>query len=233
MNVFQLLPVVVAAAIVFGLRRVRLGSELIPGVVMVAWFAIVLVLAQTGALAQFDKLPPRIPFIALGGVALGLVVSRVGPVKEALRAMPDWWPVALMSFRAPLEVGLYALFAEKLLPEQMTFSGRNFDILVGLSAPVIALLMWKGRAPKWLQWAFQIFGVALLVNVIGIAITSAPGPLHRDWPGEPLTVVAHWPYALLPGFLVPVAVLGHILAIAKLVRRTYKGRTSQTSRVSE
>ena len=33
---------------------------------MVAWFAIVLALAQTGVLAQFDKLPPRIPFIALG-----------------------------------------------------------------------------------------------------------------------------------------------------------------------
>ena len=70
MNVFQLLPVVVAAAIVFGLRRARPGSELLPGVAMVAWFAIVLVLAQTGVLAQFDKLPPRIPFIALGGVAV-------------------------------------------------------------------------------------------------------------------------------------------------------------------
>lgn len=218
MNVFQLLPVVVAAAIVFGLRRARPGSELLPGVVMVAWFALVLALAQLGVLAQFESLPPRIPAIAFGAMGVGLIVSRVQPVKEALHAMPAWWPVALQSFRAPLEVGLYSLFAAGLLPEQMTFGGRNFDILVGLSAPVMALLMWKGRAPKWLQWTWQGLGVALLVNVVGIAITSAPGPLHRDWPGAPLTVVAHWPYALLPGFLVPVAVLGHVLAIVKLVK---------------
>src|SRR4051812_23643892 len=125
MNVFQLLPVVVAAAIVFGLRRARPGSEIIAGVAMVVWFAIVLALAQTGVLAQFDALPPRIPFIAFGAIGVGLVVSRVSSVKESLRAMPDWWPVALQSFRAPLEVGLYALFGAGLLPEQMTFSGRN------------------------------------------------------------------------------------------------------------
>ena len=31
--------------------------------------------------------------------------------------------------------------------------------------------------------------VSPLVNVVGIAITSAPGPLHLDWPGAPLIIV--------------------------------------------
>lgn len=135
---------------------------------------------------------------------MALLVSRTARVKQALRVMPSWWPVAFQTFRAPLEVALYLLFTAGQLPEQMTFAGRNF-VLVGLK-----------RAPPWLQWLWQLGAVALLINVVGIAITSAAGPLHLDWPGAPLTTVAHWPYARLAGFLVPSAVLGHVLAISKL-----------------
>lgn len=66
---------------------------------------------------------------------------------------------------------------------------------------------------------FILLPVVLAVIVLRIAITSAPGPLHANWPGAPLTIVAEWPYALLPGFLVPVAVLGHVVAISKLMQR--------------
>ena len=211
-----LLSVVIAVVMLLAFRRARPGSELIPAVAMDAWFGVVFGLAQAGVLAKLEELPPKIPMIALGAIALGLLLSRAVPVKEALRAMPAWWPVALQTFRAPLELGLYSFFVAGLMPEQMTFAGRNFDVLVGLTAPAMAFLMATGRAPGWLQWAWQLGALALLVNVVSIAITSAPGPLHLDWPGAPLTVVAQWPYALLPGFLVPVAALGHVLAIAKL-----------------
>lgn len=209
---FLVLSVVVAALMVFALRGVT-------AVALLAWFGVVYGLAASGVLGAFEQLPPRIPLVALSGVGVALLVSRTARVKQALRVMPSWWPVAFQTFRAPLEVALYLLFTAGQLPEQMTFAGRNFDVLVGLSAPVMALLIASKRAPPWLQWLWQLGAVALLINVVGIAITSAPGPLHHDWPGAPLTIVAHWPYALLPGFLVPCAVLGHVLAIAKLSAR--------------
>lgn len=218
MSPFLLLPVLLAVVILFALRRAKRGAELIPALAIAAWFAVVFALERAGVLVKLEEMPPKIPLLALGAIGLGLAISRVGVVKQALEAMPACWPVALQTFRAPLELALYWLFVAGLMPEQMTFAGRNFDVLVGVTAPVMAFLMTTQRAPRWLQWAWQLGSVALLVNVVSIAITSAPGPLHLDWVGAPLTIVAQWPYALLPAFLVPVAALGHVLSISKLLK---------------
>ncbi len=218
MSPFLLLPVLLAVVILFAFRRARPGAELIPALAIAAWFAVVFALERAGVLAKLEEMPPKIPLLAFGAIGLGVVISRVSVVKQALEVMPAWWPVALQTFRAPLELALYSLFVVGLLPEQMTFTGRNFDVLVGVTAPVMAFLMATKRAPRWLQWAWQAGSVALLINVVSIAITSAPGPLHLDWMGAPLTIVGQWPYALLPAFMVPVAALGHVLAISKLLR---------------
>lgn len=210
----------VVIVLLVALHRANRGGALVPAAALAGWFALTYALAASGVLAQFELLPPRGPMLAFGLVAVGVAASRVAAVQTALRQLPDWAPVALQTFRAPLELLLYLLFLQGQVPEQMTFEGRNFDVLVGLSAPVMAFLMWRGAAPRWLQWAWQVGAVALLVNVVGIAVSSAPGPLHRDWPGAPFTLVAQWPFALLPAFLVPMAALGHVAAIARLVRRT-------------
>lgn len=215
---FLALPVTLAVGVLLGLHRLRPGAALIPALVLGSWFGIVFALAQSGVLANFSTLPPRVPLLALLAVVMGVGVSRVPAVREALVAMPGWWPVALQTFRAPLEVGLYLLFTAGLMPEQMTFAGRNFDVLVGVTAPVMASLIARDRAPRGLQFVWHAGAIALLLNVVGLAISSVPGPLHADWPGTPLTVVAQWPYVLLPAFLVPLAALGHLAAIAQLRR---------------
>lgn len=215
---FLTLPVLLAGVVLWALHAMRPGAAKIPALAIAGWFAFTLLLARSGVVADFAKMPPKIPLLALFAIASGVVIARTAAVRDALRTMPDWWPVAMQTFRAPLELGLYLLFAAGQLPEQMTFAGRNFDVLVGLSAPVLAVLMAKGHAPRALQWAWHFAALGLLVNVVTIAITSVPGPLHAAWPGAPLTIVAQWPYVWLPAFLVPMALLGHVAAIARLVK---------------
>jgi hypothetical protein len=216
---FLLLPLWVAVLIVAAFHRVRPRAAWIVGGALAAWFALVTVLAVAGVLSEFETMPPRVPVLAFGAIALGVGLSRLREVRAALDEMPAWWPVAIQGFRFPLELALFALFTTGLMPEQMTFSGRNFDVLVGVSAPVMAWAMATGRAPRVLQLAWQAGAVGLLVNVVSIAITSVPGPMRGAWPGEPLTVVTTWPYALLPGFLVPVAALGHLAAVRAIWKR--------------
>ena len=103
MNLFLILPVIVAVVILLGLRRLAPGAERIPAVAMASWFGLVFGLAQAGVLANFE-LPPKIPMIALGAMVLAVFVARTAAVKEALRVMPSWWPVALMTFRAPRRI---------------------------------------------------------------------------------------------------------------------------------
>ncbi|MFZ8477569.1 hypothetical protein ACO1MN_15020, partial [Staphylococcus aureus] len=39
--------------------------------------------------------------------------------------------------RIPVELVLYWLFLHKAIPDLMTFEGRNFDIVSGLTAPLV------------------------------------------------------------------------------------------------
>src|SRR4051794_33742583 len=111
---FVLLPLLLAVVILLALRKIKHGAEAFPSVAIVAWFGVVFALAKSGLLGKFEELPPKIPMLAFGGIGVGLFIARMATVKEALRAMPAWWPVALQTFRAPLELGLYALFTAGL-----------------------------------------------------------------------------------------------------------------------
>jgi len=40
--------------------------------------------------------------------------------------------------RIPVEIVLFWLFLNQAVPELMTFEGRNFDIIAGITAPIVA-----------------------------------------------------------------------------------------------
>ena len=205
---FLALPFALVVLTVVALRSARVA-------VAFGLHALLVFALSTLDLLTFDSLPPRIPLVALATVVAGVLVGRGVP---RLRALPTWGLVAFQAFRAPLEFTLYALHREGLVPAQLTFTGRNFDVLVGLTAPLVAWLAATGRASPRLLKVWNALGVLLLINVVAIAITSAPGPLHGDWPGEPVTFVARWPFVLLPTLLVPLAALGHVALAARLLR---------------
>jgi hypothetical protein len=84
---------------------------------------------------------------------------------------------------------------------------------------VAALLVARGRLGTrgTLVWNVAAFG--LLLNIMGIAITTFPGPLHLDWPGVSNVIIATPPFVWLPSFLVPVAFFGHVLSFRQLLAR--------------
>lgn len=181
--------------------------------------AVGLGLAMSGVFHHFDARPPRLLLFALGTMVLGVGLARTPPLRRALDAAPLWKWVALQSFRLPLELLLHALFAAGLVPRQMTWEGQNFDVLVGLSAPALAWLVFRQRAPRWLLIGWNVASSGLLINVVRIAVTSFPGPLHASWGSDPFTLVADAPWVFLPGFLVPLAAWGQ-LATARGLSRT-------------
>ena len=98
----------------------------------------------------------------------------------------------------------------------MTWHGWNFDVLTGLSAPLVAWLAARGRLGVRGIVVWNGAGLRLLANVVTIAILSTPTPL-RVFANEPAnTFVAAWPWVWLPTFLVPAALFGHLLAFRKL-----------------
>ena len=139
---------------------------------------------------------------------------------KLLQVIPHSWLVNIQSFRIIVELLLWWMYIEFLLPERMTFEGFNFDIIAGLTAPFAAYLFFKkGAINKTAGIIWNLAGLALLINIVSIAILSLPTPF-QVFTGEPSSaVVSIFPYVLLPGVLVPLAYSMHFLSIRKLLNK--------------
>lgn len=196
-------------------RGVRLA-----GMALVGWLALTGMLAERGFFDDFQSIPPRL-VLALGPpllILLALTFSR--RIAPLLAALPPAWPVAAQTFRIPVEIVLWRLAVAGVIPELLSFTGRNVDILVGLTAPVVAYACfvrraWPARVAVWWNWA----GIVILLNVVVHAQLSAPTPWRIFETDPPTTFIADWPYIWLPDFLVPLAWLLHAVSLRQLRSR--------------
>lgn len=130
------------------------------------------------------------------------------------------YAVAIQTFRLPLELIFVWLLAHNLMPVQMTFEGRNFDVLVGLTAPFIAYFGYhKTILPKWALIAWNFVGLGLLINIVTVAILSAPVSFQVFTNLPHNTIVFKPPYHFIPFFLVPLALFGHLFALKRLLKK--------------
>jgi hypothetical protein len=118
-----------------------------------------------------------------------------------------------LGFRVPLELVLHSWVIEGVIPETMTWTGQNWDILSGVVA--IAAASWFPKN-KPLAWAANTIGFVLLLNVMRVAVFSSPLPFAWNV-NPPLQLAFHLPYALILPLCVGGALVGHILITRKLL----------------
>jgi hypothetical protein len=121
--------------------------------------------------------------------------------------------------RIPVEIVLFWLFINKAIPELMTFEGRNFDIIAGISAPIIAyfgLTKTKLSRQTILLWNFICLG--LLVNIVINALFSTPSPIQKFAFDQPNIAILNFPFSWLPTFIVPIVLFGHLTSIRQLMK---------------
>jgi len=178
---------------------------------LVAWLVFLTAWSVSGMAMRFDLFPLNmapvliIPFIAI--VLITIKSPRI-PLKTL---------TYLQVFRVFVEILLWALFVENLLPIQMTFEGRNFDIISGLTAPLAAMFLLRS---KWGLALWNIMCLGLLINIVTVAILSMPGPLRSFFNEPSNTIVATFPFILLPGMLVPLAYGLSLLSLRQIFSLT-------------
>jgi hypothetical protein len=113
----------------------------------------------------------------------------------------------------------------RFIPVQMTWSGRNLDVVTGLLAAVLGLVGWQlpevfapGAQPGTaVLVAFNTLGLVLLLNVNFTAVASLPTPL-RQFPDPPANVwFTYAPFIWLPTILVQLALGFHVLLYRRLL----------------
>jgi len=184
--------------------------------VLAVWGVIVSAFSLAGVMGNFDLFPFNIGPLLL----LPLIVSIAFTFSKSLReVLPHIHPariIRLQVFRVFVEILLWFLFIDNLLPIQMTFEGRNFDVLSGLTAPLVAFLAFRNKLSKPVLIAWNVICLGLLINIVTVAIISMPTPI-RYFMNEPAnTIVAQFPISWLPTFLVPLAYLLSFISIRQL-----------------
>ncbi|RZJ49011.1 MAG: hypothetical protein EOO44_19085 [Flavobacterium sp.] len=122
--------------------------------------------------------------------------------------------------RIPVEIVLFWLFLNKAIPELMTFEGRNFDIIAGVTAPIVAyfgLVNGQIHRKTVLVWNFICLG--LLINIVLNAFFSTPSPVQKFAFEQPNIAILNFPFSWLPTFIVPIVLFGHLVSIKQLLKR--------------
>jgi hypothetical protein len=222
---FIVLPAVLAAlflwGVIFSWRRSGADdattgrAALLAGLLTFAWMAVTWTAARSGILREWDRRPPPFAFLVLGIVGLSAVIAFSGVGRRLARFVPLWGLVAVQAFRLPLELAMHAMSERGIMPGIMSYSGRNFDIVTGASAIVVALLTAGGLGGRRLVMVWNAVGLLLLANVVIVAILATPA--IRYFGNQQLNVwVTYTPFVWLPSVLVLAALAGHLVIFRAL-----------------
>ena len=125
--------------------------------------------------------------------------------------------VGFQSFRLPLELILHHWAGSDVIPETMTWSGQNWDVITGILAVVIAPIANRSKAAVF---AFNLIGSLLLLNVARVVIFSLPLPI--SWGLEnPLQLPFHFPYILIAPLFVWPAFFAHVVLWRKMLSKNH------------
>lgn len=197
----------------------RRNNLVVTIVFLLVWLFFTLIISASGFLNDYASMPPHLLLVVLPPLILILLLLKAKPFNDLTEQFNVFWLVYAQSFRILMEFILWLLYRNHVIPVQMTFEGRNFDILIGLSAPFVAYFCFVKKT--WpikvaLYWNFA--GLLFLANIVVVAILSTPYPF-RVFMNEPAnTVVFGFPFVWLPAFVVPFALLLHVIAIRRLLK---------------
>lgn len=205
---------------------------------LLLWLFIQSVISFSGVYTRYpDALPPTVMLFGIlppVGLIIGLFISRKG--RRFIDSLSLQRLTILHVIRIPVELILYALFLNGAAPELMTFEGRNFDILAGITAPLVTYLGFvKMKIGSNLLLAWNCISLSLLLNIVVNAFLSAPSPLQQLAFDQPNIAILYFPFSWLPTFIVPVVLFSHLAAIRQLLvyGKTFEEFNKVTSRSIE
>lgn len=204
---FRVITVGVCGAFVWAVfRAYGRGRVLaIACTVVTCWIGALTVLVAGG---KMTSLPLNgLPFF-FGSILVICTAAALSPFGGRLATrVPLAALVGFQAFRLPLELVLHEWAAQGTIPETMTWTGQNWDIISGVTALICAALV--NRYPAAARVA-NVVGLALLLNVMRVAIMSSPFPF--GWGQQPpLLLALYYPYFLIGPVCVGGALFGHLI----------------------
>jgi hypothetical protein len=190
-------------------------------VVLIIWLIIQAVLANNNVYnSDTTSVPPKLMLLGVAPMILTIIflfLTKKGRLFiDSLPLKNITW---LNIIRIPVELVLLELAIHKAVPQLMTFEGRNFDILSGITAPFVAYFGFtKNVLSRKVILTWNFICLALLANIVVNAILAAPFFFQKFAFDQPNIAILYFPFIWLPAFIVPVVLFGHLVSIRQLIR---------------
>lgn len=188
---------------------------------LTTWLIIQALLTLAGIYStNTNSLPPKIVlFGILPAVVTIAILFSTSRGKQFIDSLPLKHLTYLNVVRIPVELLLFWLYLNKAVPQLMTFEGCNFDILAGVTAPLVAYFGFtKQKISRTFLLIWNLVCLGLLVNIVVIAFLSAPSLLQQFAFDQPNLAISRFPFSWLPTFIVPVVLFGHLVSIRQLLK---------------
>ena len=188
--------------------------------ISLGWLALQAVLGLSGFYLQTQSLPPRFPALVIPPLLLMITLLATGRGRRFIDHLRLDQLTLLHTVRIPVELVLFWLFIGRAVPQLMTFEGRNFDIISGLTAPLVYYFGFVKKRigrPFLLLWNLACLG--LLLNIVANAVLSTPSRFQAFAFDQPNIALLYFPYVWLPSFIVPVVLLAHVAAFRQLLAK--------------
>lgn len=197
-------------------------------IILLTWMALQAFIGFSDFYTVTDILPPRFLLLVLPPLLfiIGLFTTSKG--RQYLDSLDTKTLTLLHTVRIPVELVLFWLFVNKAVPQIMTFEGRNFDIISGLTAPVIFYFGFiKKRIGRNVMLLWNFICLGLLINIVVNAVLSAPFPFQQFAFDQPNIAVLYFPFVWLPGCIVPLVLLSHLATIRQLLNTAKHQRSEK------
>lgn len=184
--------------------------------VILFWIGFQSALGIRGFYLDSSSFPPKIALLVAPAFLTIFLLFLLPKGRSFVHSLNPETLCLIHTVRIPVEIGLYGLFLNHLVPADMTFEGGNFDLFSGISAPFV---FWFGYRKKQLNrfWlvTWNVVCLFLLLNVVSKGILSAPSAIQQLNFDQPNQAVLHFPVNLLPAVIVPLVLFSHLTLLVK------------------
>jgi hypothetical protein len=189
-------------------------------VILSSWLLLQAIISLTGFYTVTSNAPPRSTLLIFPPIILIIILFLTPKGKKYIDSLNIKTLTILHTIRLPVEIVLFWLFIQKAIPQIMTFEGRNFDVISGITAPLIYYIgFYKIKTGRISILFWNFFCLGLLINIFIIAVLSAPFPFQKFAFDQPNIAMQYFPYVWLPCCLVPIVLFSHLASIRQLLKK--------------
>lgn len=182
------------------------------------WLLLQAIIGFKGFYKVTEGFPPRFALLALPAILLIVILFIIPAGRKFLDSLDTKTLTLLHIVRIPVELTLYWLYLNKAVPEIMTFAGRNFDIIAGITAPLVYYSGYvKNYLNKSMLLTWNLLCIGLLFNIVITAILSAPTAFQQFGFEQPNIAILYFPFVWLPCCVVPLVLLAQLASIRALM----------------